>query len=113
MHSTGVARIALLIGRVRRLPRSSRHGGTPGERQDDEKRGKPSLPVLEASQTRTRTIRSPCDGRCSPDLGAVLNRVQPTRSETGIMQAAALRGQIHPSAYTNATRVTVQTISAA
>jgi hypothetical protein len=35
------------------------------------------------------------------------------RSETGIMQAAALRGQIHPSAYTKATKVTVQTIPAA
>ena len=28
---------------------------------------------------------------------------QPTRSDTGIMQAAALKGQIHPSAYTKAT----------
>ena len=42
MHSAGIARIALLIGRVRCLPRSSRHGGTPGERQDDEEHGKPS-----------------------------------------------------------------------
>jgi hypothetical protein len=32
------------------------------------------------------------------------------RSETGIMQAAALRGQVHPSAKTNATRIAVQTI---
>ena len=38
---------------------------------------------------------------------------QPMKSETGIMQAAAFRGQIHPSAYTKASRVTVQTISAA
>ena len=45
-------------------------------------------------------------------LGLVLNCVQPMRSETD-MQAAALRGQIHPSAYTKASRVTVQTISAA
>jgi hypothetical protein len=36
---------------------------------------------------------------------------QPTRSDTGIMQAAALSGQIHPSARTNASRVTVQIIS--
>jgi hypothetical protein len=34
------------------------------------------------------------------------------RMETGIMQAAALRGQIHPSAYTKARRVTVQSTSA-
>jgi hypothetical protein len=45
VHSAGVARIALLIGRVRRLSRSSRHGGAPGERQDDEERGKASRPV--------------------------------------------------------------------
>jgi hypothetical protein len=38
---------------------------------------------------------------------------QPMRSDNGIMQAAALRGQIHPSTCTNTSRVTVQTINAA
>jgi len=50
MHSAGVARIALLIGRVRRLSRLSHHGGAPGECQDDEERGKPTLPVHQFSQ---------------------------------------------------------------
>jgi hypothetical protein len=49
VHSAGVARIALLIGRVRRLPRSSCHGGAPAERQDDEERGKRSPPVHQFS----------------------------------------------------------------
>jgi len=35
----------LLMGRVRRLSRSSSHGGTAGERQHDEECGKRSLPV--------------------------------------------------------------------
>jgi hypothetical protein len=51
VHSAGVARIALLIGRVRRLSRSSRHGGAPGERQDDEERGKASWPVHQSPPT--------------------------------------------------------------
>ena len=38
---------------------------------------------------------------------------QPMRSDTGIRQAAALSGQIHPSACTNTSRITVQTISTA
>ena len=35
----------------------------------------------------------------------------PMSSDTGIMQAAALSGQIHPSARTNASMVTAQIIS--
>jgi len=31
----------LVIGRVRRLSRSSHHGGAPGEHQDHEERGHP------------------------------------------------------------------------
>jgi hypothetical protein len=50
VHSAGVARIALLIGRVRRLSRSSRHGGAPGERQDDEERAKASRSVHQSSR---------------------------------------------------------------
>ena len=45
MHPAGVARIALLIGRVWRLSRHGDHGGAPGERQHDQKRGEPSIPV--------------------------------------------------------------------
>jgi hypothetical protein len=36
---------------------------------------------------------------------------QPMRSDIGIMHAAALSGQIQPSARTNASKVTVQIIS--
>jgi hypothetical protein len=39
VHAAGVARIALLIGRVRRRTRPALHGGAPGERQDHEERG--------------------------------------------------------------------------
>ena len=57
VHSAGVARIALLIGRVRRLSRSSRRGGAPGERQDDEERGKASRPVHQSPDRRTHQHR--------------------------------------------------------
>jgi hypothetical protein len=51
VHSAGVARVGLLIGRVRRLSRSSCHGGAPGERQDDEERGEPSWPVHQSPRS--------------------------------------------------------------
>jgi hypothetical protein len=37
---------------------------------------------------------------------------QPIRSDTGIMQAAAFSGQVHPSAKTNTTSAAVQMIRA-
>jgi hypothetical protein len=55
VHSAGVARIALLIGRVRRLSRSSRHGGAPGERQGDKERGKASRPVHQSPRPANRS----------------------------------------------------------
>jgi hypothetical protein len=55
VHSAGVARITLLIGRVWRLSRSSLHRGAPGEWQDDEERGKPSLPVHHFPPRRARS----------------------------------------------------------
>jgi hypothetical protein len=58
--SVGVARIALLIGRVRRLPRSSCHGGAPAKRQDDAERGKPYLPVpAECTNRRADSAPAP------------------------------------------------------
>jgi len=48
-------------------------------------------------------------GRYRPPLGRW--PCQPMSSDTGIMHAAALSGQIHPSARTKASKVTVQIIS--
>jgi len=45
VHPAGIARVGLLIRRVRRLSRPDCQGGAPGERQYDKERGKPSLPV--------------------------------------------------------------------
>jgi hypothetical protein len=65
VHSAGVARIVLLIGRVRRLSRSSCHGGAPGERQDDEERGEPSRsasasvpPIRRTNQGAVAVVRN-------------------------------------------------------
>ena len=47
----------LLIRRVRRLSRPDCHGGAPGERQKDEERGQPFLPIHLPSQAPE--VRSP------------------------------------------------------
>ena len=50
VHTAGVARIALLIGRVRRLFRPVCHRDALHERQHDEQRREPSVPVLILSE---------------------------------------------------------------
>jgi hypothetical protein len=86
VHSAGVARIALLMGRVRRLPRSSRHGGTPGDRQDDEERGKPSLPVHQFPAQRA--IRCTCAAHRAPIRQPICARPpRGRRVELGVAQS--------------------------
>ena len=62
VHTAGVARILLLIGRGPRLSRSARRGGAAGEHQDD-KRNKAPPPVH-------RLLRSALDSEPAPSRPA-------------------------------------------
>ena len=82
VHSAGIARIALLIGCVRRLPRSGCHGGAPAERQDDEERGKPfvrwAITVAPAASSNSPNEAAPTDrGGIRP---ALLEPARPVRT---------------------------------
>ena len=89
----GAARIALLRGRVRRLPRSNRHGGAPGERQDDEERRKPSLPVHQfppSARSGEPISHKQQAGKMGNPLPMVVRALTNIRDQTGAEREALL-----------------------